>query len=207
MSYIYVGRDLRDVFMSLWNHYGGHTDLFFEVANNPDTLVGEPLPRCPEDIKDYWKQWISKGWFDWEHDGYPHWSASHHAQTWWDYRHLPNLLFVHFADLLAEPAGEIQRVADFLDIEITAENLDRVVDAVSFKSMKANGEEILGDAQVFWEQGAKTFMNKGTNGRWRDVLDDNDLAAYEAMKKRSMSPDCADWLELGRRALAGAANP
>ena len=26
VSYIYVGRDLRDVFMSLWNHYSGHNE-------------------------------------------------------------------------------------------------------------------------------------------------------------------------------------
>ena len=106
------------------------------------------------------------------------------------------------------PMIESRGPRSYLGVDVLdGPGVDRVVDAVSFKSMKANGEEILGDAQVFWEQGAKTFMNKGTNGRWRDVLDDNDLAAYEAMKKRSMSPDCADWLELGRRALAGAANP
>jgi aryl sulfotransferase len=207
VSYIYVGRDLRDVFMSLWNHYRNHTPAFFDIVNNPDTLVGEPLPPCPGDIKAYWDQWVSRGWFDWEHDGYPHWSASHHAQTWWDFRHLPNILFVHYADLLADPTVEIQRVADFLELEVTPENLGRVVEAVSFKTMKNNADDIVGGASVFWEGGAQRFLNKGTNGRWREVLDQADLDAYDKMKKKSLSRECADWLEQGRTVLTGAALP
>ena len=150
LQYIYVGRDLRDVFMSLWNHYSGHTDDFFAAMNDPASLVGEPLPRCPEDIKELWNGWISRGWFPWEKEGYPYFSASHHAQTWWDYRHLPNMLFVHFADLLAQPAEEIQRVADFLAIPVPLESLARIVEAVSFKTMKQNADAVVGEASQFW---------------------------------------------------------
>lgn len=207
MSYIYVGRDLRDVFMSLWNHYKNLNQAFYDRINSADRLIGEPFPRCPEDIRDSWHSWVNRGWFDWEHDGFPYWSASHHAQTWWDYRHLPNILFVHYADLLAEPDIEIQRVANFLDIEISPEVLEHVVEAVSFKFMKANVKQVMGDAEGFWEKGGDNFMNKGTNGRWREALDDSDLADYESMKLRNLSRDCATWLEQGRTALTGAAIP
>ena len=105
--YIYVGRDLRDVFMSLWNHYSAHTEEAYRSFNDLDRLVGDPFPRCPDDIKELWKTWVRGGWFEWEKEGYPYWSSSHHAQTWWDFRHLPNILFVHFADLLAKrPVAE-----------------------------------------------------------------------------------------------------
>jgi aryl sulfotransferase len=207
MQYIYVGRDLRDVFMSLWNHYSGHTDFAFEQLNHPDRLVGEPFPRPPDDIRTLWKEWVSRGWFPWEQEGWPYFSASHHAQTWWDYRHLDNLLFVHFADLLAQPAVEIQRIADFLGIPVTADSLDRIVEAVSFKSMKQNSDAVVGAAAGFWEGGSKRFVNKGTNGRWREVLSDDDLLAYHAMVEKALSKECARWLEEGRAALAGAANP
>ena len=200
VSYIYVGRDLRDVFMSLWNHYGNHSELFFEIINNPENLVGEPVPRCPDDIHEFWKTWSTKGWFSWENDGYPHWSASHHAQTWWDYRQLPNILFVHFQDLLDDPSGEIARVAKFLEIQISDERLAAVVDAVSFNNMRANGDNVMGGATAFWEGGSARFMNKGTNGRWRDVLTEDDLALYQQMVERSLSASCAAWLEQGRAA-------
>jgi aryl sulfotransferase len=40
------------------------------------------------------------------------------VQSWWDFLHLPNILFVHYADLLADLEGEIRRVAQFLEIEV-----------------------------------------------------------------------------------------
>jgi aryl sulfotransferase len=197
LSYIYVGRDLRDVFMSMWNHYGNHSELFFEVINSPDLLVGEPLPRCPDDIKDYWRQWATQGYFSWEHDGYPHWSASHHAQTWWDYRHMPNLLFVHHQDLLDDPSSQIARIADFLNVEVSPDSLATIVESVSFKKMRQNSEQVVGEAEVFWNGGGKRFLNRGTNGRWRDVLDEDDLKLYELLKQRTLSESCAAWLEQG----------
>ena len=204
MQYIYVGRDLRDVFMSLWNHYSGHTDFAFEHMNHPDRLVGDPFPRPPDDIRVLWKEWVSRGWFAWEHEGWPYFSASHHAQTWWDYRHLDNLLFVHFADLLVEPAIEIQRVADFLGITVAPDSLERIVEAVSFKSMKQNSDAVVGQAGAFWEGGSKRFLHKGTNGRWREVLSEDDLRGYHLMVEKALSKECARWLEEGRAALVGA---
>jgi aryl sulfotransferase len=201
LSYIYVGRDLRDVFMSMWNHYSGHSATFYNAINNPETLVGQAFPHCPEDIKEFWNDWHGKSSFDWESDGYPYWSATHHAQTWWQHRHLPNILFIHYSDLLSQPADEIQRIADFLEIGLPKGGLDRIVDAVSFKTMKENASDIVGGAEVFWEGGAKHFLNKGSNGRWREVLDENDIAAYNAMINRTLDRDCAAWLEQGRVAL------
>ena len=48
-----------------------------------------------------------------------------------------------------------------------------------------------------WKGGADTFMNKGTNGRWRDRLSAADVAAYEARALAELGPDCARWLEAG----------
>ncbi|MCI0840805.1 MAG: hypothetical protein J4N64_03455, partial [Chloroflexi bacterium] len=45
--------------------------------------------------------------------------------------------------------------------------------------------------------GAQTFMNKGTNGRWKNVLSPEDLSLYEDAVARILSPDCRQWLENG----------
>lgn len=50
--------------------------------------------------------------------------------------------------------------------------------------------------------GANAFVDKGTHGRWREVLDADDLALYEAARERVLPQDCADWLERGRLAAA-----
>jgi aryl sulfotransferase len=118
LKYVYVGRDARDVFMSFWNHYGSYTEQAYAGFNATPGLVGPELPHCPEDIHELWRNWITRGWFDWETEGYPFWSNLHHVQSWWDHRHLPNILFVHYADLLADFEGEARRVADFLEIDV-----------------------------------------------------------------------------------------
>jgi aryl sulfotransferase len=102
-KYIVVGRDPRDVFMSLWNHYQHLIPEFYKLVNEEvANLVGQPLPPCPSSIGEFWHGWITQGWFDWEHEGYPFWSNLGHTQSWWNFRSLPNILFVHFNDLLAD---------------------------------------------------------------------------------------------------------
>src|SRR6185503_3191129 len=44
VKYIVVGRDARDVFMSLWNHHSEYTDAAIAKMNNAPGRVGEPLP-------------------------------------------------------------------------------------------------------------------------------------------------------------------
>ena len=111
VKYIYVGRDGRDVFMSLWNHYGAYNDAIYGQLNDPSKLVGEPLARCPEDIHTLFAESVSRGSFPWEHDGFPFWSHFYHAQSFWNFRHLPNIHFVHFNDLKADLEKEMRRIA------------------------------------------------------------------------------------------------
>ncbi|MEO8392637.1 MAG: sulfotransferase domain-containing protein [Chloroflexota bacterium] len=198
VKYIVVGRDARDVFMSLWNHYSRHTQEILDILNDTAGRVGDPFPPCPENIRDFWQGWITRGWFDWESEGYPYWSNFHHVQSWWNYRHLPNILLVHYNDLLTDLSGEIRRIANYLEIEVAPEMLVSIAEAVGFESMKSNAEKIIPGAEFSWEGGAKTFINKGTNGRWREVLTEDDLKLYEAAVARELTPDCATWLEHGR---------
>ena len=199
-KYVVVGRDARDVFMSLWNHYKNYTPDFYKLVNEdlPD-LVGNPLPQCPQYIGDFWYRWITQGWFDWEREGYPFWTNLGHMQSWWDFRDLPNILFVHFNDLLANLEGEIKRVADFLDIEASDELIKSAAHATTFSTMKANADQIATFAERNFEGGAQAFINKGTNGRWKQVLVPEDLSLYKDAVSRIMSPVCAQWLENGRQ--------
>ncbi len=132
VKYIVVSRDVRDVFMSLWNHYNGYTQKAYDRFNNTPGRAGDPLPVCPKDIRDFWKLWITKGWFEWESEGYPFWSNMRHVQTWWDFRHLPNILFVHYNHLKENLGDEILRVAGYLDIDVPEGKLEEIMAAVSF---------------------------------------------------------------------------
>jgi aryl sulfotransferase len=47
-----------------------------------------------------------------------------------------------------------------------------------------------------------TFFNKGTNGRWRNILSAEEVAMYEETATKVLTLDCKRWLELGRAAFS-----
>lgn len=194
VRYIYVGRDTRDVFLSAFNHYSGYTDLTYSLLDAAGGALG-PMPRCPGTERELWASWMTRSWFDWEADGWPFWSHHHHAASFWAHRHLPNLLLVHFADLLDDLEGQMRRVASFTGLEVAESSWPELVAAARFDAMRReairNGEYL-----VSFEGGAERFFHAGTNGRWRDVLTEDDLELYEAAASR-LDPELRSWLETG----------
>ena len=201
VKYIYVGRDGRDVFMSLWNHYRHLQPDIIEWYNDFPARANDPFPPCPDDIHEFFRMWISKSWFPWEDDGFPFWSLFHHLQTWWGYRHLPNILFVHFNDLLNDLNEQMRLIANYLNIEINEAIWPALVDKATFKTMKANAKDVVPGGGDLLIGGAQRFINKGTNGRWKSVLTKEELEMYEETATTQLSSDSKQWLEFGVSAL------
>jgi aryl sulfotransferase len=197
VKYIATGRDPRDVFMSMWNHYTSFTPDHLAYMNNLPGRIGPPLAPPPADIHDFWRSWMSGGRVEWQQEGYPFFSPMHHFQSWWNFRHLPNILMVHYADTLADPAGQILRIAGFLDIVPTDEQVERIVQQTSIAAMRTRAEEKDPRIAKTWVDGARSFYYKGTNGRWKDVLTDEELAMYEDKASKVLTPECRAWLEHG----------
>jgi len=190
VKYLYVARDGRDVIWSLHNHHANHTEQAFEILNGTPGRVGPPLPKADPDIRRYFMTWL-------ENDGAPYWSFWENVATWWALKDLPNVRLVHFARLKADLEGEMRSIADFLDVEIPRAKWPAVVEHCTFDWMKANAARIAPAGGMFWEGGADTFIHKGTNGRWRDVLSPAESLAYERMAEARLGPDCARWLKTG----------
>jgi aryl sulfotransferase len=196
VRYVVVGRDPRDVFMSLYNHYSNYNDVMYARLND-EGRVGEPMPRCPDDPRQLWRPWITRGWFEWEQDGWPFWSNLGHTRSYWDYRDLPNILFVHYGDLWADPHAHIARIASFIGLETDDELIEQVVQRTRFDEVRRNADKLMGRLNETWRGGSKAFFHSGGGGRWRGVLTDEDLALYEDAKSRVLEPECARWLEGG----------
>jgi aryl sulfotransferase len=97
--------------------------------------------------------------------------------------------------MLADTAGAVREIAAFLDIPLQEDLLPGILQAVSMEGMRSN---LLCVPAFLFEGGAQSFVNKGTNGRWKDVLTEEQLAQYDAKVKEKLSPECAAWLENGR---------
>jgi len=197
VKYIFVGRDGRDVFASMWNHWNNMNTASIDGLNDAPDRRGPTLPYPPQDVQAAFDEWLTRGSFDWEQDGYPFWSHLHHAQTWWDYRHLDNILFVHFSDLLADTDGEMRRISAYLDIPVDEALWPALLEGVSFKSMKANADKMApGVAGGLWKDNSR-FFDRGKNERWRGLLTDEQSRRYDRIAKERLCPDLYHWLAHG----------
>ncbi len=195
VTYLVCGRDPRDLFVSMENHYANlNMPKFLEIlANNSD--ANDAPPSMPDDVNERFKMWLTQGSFPWETDGFPFWSAFHHLQSFWRYRELSNIHFIHYADLQADLAGEMRRIASILDIEPHEALWPELIKAATFTEMKQHHEQIGPNMdQAIWHDSSK-FFNKGTSGQWRETLSAESIDLYLATKAEKLEPSLAQWID------------
>ena len=189
-KYTYIGRDGRDVVWSMYNHDANANHLWYEAVNDTHGRVGPPVKLPPADIRQYFREWM-------EGDGYPFHSFWENIRTWWKFRDLPNILFVHFTNLKRDMPGQMHRIAEFLDIPINETRWGEILEYCSFDWMKRNAAKTVPLGGAFWDAGAQVFINRGVNGRWAETLTPEDVAEYEARSVQELGPECARWLATG----------
>lgn len=189
-KYLYIGRDGRDVLWSLYHHHSHGNAMWYGMLNDTPGRVGPPIDPPDPDIRRYFLTWL-------ERDGYPFWSLWDNVNTWWAARVLPNVMLVHFNDLKADLGGQMRRIAGFLDIAVPEDRWPAILEHCSFDWMKAHATQVAPLGGAIFDGGGESFINKGTNGRWRDVLTADDVALYEKMARARLGPDCARWLAEG----------
>lgn len=189
-KYIYIGRDGRDACWSLHNHFSSYTDEFLQTLNALPGRVGPPLERGAADIHDFYLNWMAN-------NGAPVWSMWDNVRWWWEVRTLPNVKLVHFNELKVDLAGSIAQLAGFVGATPGKNDLSRIVEHCSFDYMKQHAAANAPRGGTAFVGGAETFINKGTNGRWRDILSATEIAAYDARAVDELGLECAAWLRDG----------
>lgn len=189
-KYIYIGRDGRDVVWSMYNHHASANEAWYAALNDTPGRVGPPIERPPASIAQYYHEWLDR-------NGHPWWPFWENIQSWWDIRTLPNVMLLHFANLKRDLPGQIRRVAEFIGTPIDEAKWESIVTHCGFDYMKNNATKSVPVGGAFWDGGAQTFIHKGINGRWREVLNEEEIAKYERVAAKSLSPDCARWLATG----------
>jgi aryl sulfotransferase len=199
VRYIHTARGGLDACFSFHNHYAGFTAAAYANMDRvglEDDTIGAPLPRPPADQRDFFHYWIKKqdvgvvqaeGFFDIE-------------RSYWAERRRENLLLVHFNDLKADLSGEMRRIAEFLGIETPASLWPKLVEAATFEAMKRDGGALLPQLATIFHDSHNTFLNKGVNGRWKDVLSEADIQLYHERAAEALPSGLVRWLEQGRLA-------
>ena len=144
VRYIHVARDGRDHCLSYHNHVSSYTSWMVERLDAIGAGDGiGPYPRAPADAAAFFHRWLTRGNPP-DTDGLPLTSYFHFERSWWKLRDRPNVLLVHYADLKADLAGGMRRVADFLGIEVPAALWPDLVAAAGFEAMRQCGDTLLG---------------------------------------------------------------
>jgi len=215
VKYIHVGRDGRDARLSWQNHEQGFTaEATGRIVRNAIALAAErgeqmsgPPPHPPEDPRAYLLQWFEE--LEAAHAKEQPSAAAQRVRlgtdffsfesTYWRERRRPNLLFVHYNDLKEDLAGEMRRIAEFLEMKIPESIMPALVEAARFESMRKSGDALFPRLHEMFDRGADRFLNKGQSGRWREYLKPEDAKRYETIVRHAASPGLARWLEGGRR--------
>lgn len=199
-TYVCVGRDPRDVELSWKNHMANmNLDNFLNArAKNVglDDLADMPPPLPPPEdpVERFW------AWADAPAD---QWSFTtlaavlHHFETFWSVRDEPGIAMFHYADLLADPAGQITRLAGILGIDINEDRARELAQATSFDRMRAQADRLIPDNgnPIFHDNAA--FFHSGGSGQWRGLLDAAGLERYEKRVAELAPPDLVEWAHNG----------
>ena len=187
-KYIYVARDGRDVAWSEHNHLFKSEDMLFDALNAVKPAGAPEIRRPSEDVHEYYRAWMagrsSMGQF---------WG---HVRSWWPLRHRENVYLLNYQNLTDDLDGRMAELAAWLGIELDEATMARAVRHAGFSHMKAQADAMFPEMPMVG--GAQSFINRGSNGRWRDVLSAAEVAEYEARAIEELGPDCARWLATGR---------
>jgi aryl sulfotransferase len=183
--YIVVCRDLRDVAWSYHNHLTGLKPDFRPV---PGSVATDSGPGVADDVRAYYHAFL-----DGAGQNQPFWPF---MQGWWDVRSLPNVLLMHYADIIADMPREIRRLADFIDTPLDGSKLSAILPLCTLEHMRAISADDPLMKRAF-KAGSATFFHKGVNGRWRDALTKAEIDKADAIAETHLTPDCAAWLRAG----------
>ncbi len=201
VKYIHVGRDGRDAALSMHNHFSGFSEAqiaLLDKIGRDDPVVGGPYRRPPADPVQYFRQWVATNVTPSLVNGPPSPSFFDIEASYWAERKRPNVLLVHYADLSADLELEMRRIAEFVGISIEERMWPALVQAARFETMRTAGDELMPHTTTMFIDGSGRFFNKGINGRWRELLTQDDLALYEERVRKLHMPGLASWLQGGR---------
>uniref|UniRef100_A0A8C9TRI0 Sulfotransferase n=1 Tax=Scleropages formosus TaxID=113540 RepID=A0A8C9TRI0_SCLFO len=139
---IYIARNAKDTLVSYF---------YFDQMN-----LTQPEPG-PWDgyIHKFMKGELAWGsWYD-------------HVKGYWAEKEKSNILYLFFEDMKENPRREVERIMQYLDLSVSDDILERIVDLTSFEVMKNNPmANYTFIPKIVFDPSISPFMRKGEVGDW-----------------------------------------
>jgi hypothetical protein len=190
VSYVVVARHPLDAAVSLYFHHANIDRVrraeLMGVA--PPVEPSAPLPPL--------HQWLAE-WIDWDPDWHEYLDSlpgtMHHLSDAWARRAAPNVVLVHYDDLIGDLEGSMRRLAASLDIPVDDACWPALVRAATFDEMRAGSAVFAPESQGLFKDPA-AFFRRGVSGEGRSLASDAELARYHARASALAPADLLAWL-------------
>jgi aryl sulfotransferase len=200
VTYVMVGRDPRDVAISMEHHLDNmDLDRFLELRQAAVGLADlDELPNRPPRSDDPVERF--RAFVEADDVGGPVTLASlmHHLDTGWQRRSDPNVALFHYADYQADLPGELLRLARALGIDLTAARAAQLAPEASLARMRERADEVVPSASLGQWKDTAAFLRAGASGEWHELVTDDGLEMYEQRVASLATADLAAWTHLGR---------
>lgn len=170
VSYLVIGRDPRDVAISMDHHR----------ANLDDHRIRALLAATPSERRDDSDQrerilrWFSDQRHPTENlDSLR--GVTAHLRGAWQRRHAPEVLLLHHADLRADLHRQMDRIAEHLRLDAPTPAL---VEAATFTRMRSRADDLAPDERLGLFTDNQAFFRSGRPEQWRAILTDDDVRDY-----------------------------
>lgn len=187
VTYVVVGRHPLDAAVSLY-----HQVLNIDRERQSE-LLGRPVEKpSPPPVADWVAGWARQEAEPTEAlDSLP--GVFHHLTDAWERRHEPNIVLLHYADLLADLDGQMRALARRMDLPVDEGAWGDLVQAATFDGMRARAETLLPDP-VGVLADPRAFFRSGRSGTGAELLTPDELADYQARAAELAPPDLLAWL-------------
>ena len=190
VTYLVVGRHPLDAAVSLY-HQGDNID-----RARMRELTGGPEPDGPDEPRPALHEWLV-GFVEW--DGDPReWldtlpGQMLHLDDAWSRRAAPNVVLLHYDDLLADLEGSMRALAGRLGIGVDEAVWPELVRAATFDAMRERSSTFAPDTLGVLKDPA-AFFRHGTSGDGTALLTPEELARYHERVDSLAPGDLVAWL-------------
>ncbi len=199
VTYLLVGRDPRDVAMSMERHRANLDQEVIARTLAPlrSSRAAAPVtasPSRPATQRDRVLNWIDS-------DAPPTGAGMStlrgmlcHMGGAWQRRHEANVVLLHYADLSTDLPGQMRALAGRLDIQVPESQWDALIEAATLPSMRRRAADLVPDERLGLFRDADTFFAGGDPREWQQLLSQQDLLHYHQRIDTLAPKDLIDWL-------------
>ena len=173
--------------MSLY-HQGSNID-----REKLQRLTGSPLTSGPSlSLQDWLQRWIDDDPIPTDDlDSLP--GVMWHLSDAWRRRQQPNVVLVHYDDLLVDLEGQMRALSEALRLHVPRAVWRALVEAAGLPTMRARAGRLAPNTIGVLKDNA-AFFRRGSSGAGAEVLDDTALERYRQRVHALAPADLLAWL-------------